>query len=116
MREDFYRQEGEKALQRCSEMREQHRIPHCTHVRKSEKARVIVDEARRLKCDRILVTTARKNSLTRMLEDSTTGKVLELTNVPVEIVAGDQASKLEQIGVPIGVATALGMLVAAAID
>jgi hypothetical protein len=34
----------------------------------------------------------------------------------VEIVAGDQVSKLEQIGVPVGIATALGMLVAAAVD
>ena len=57
------------------------------------------------------MTTARKNSLTRMLEDSTTSKVLELTTVTVEIVAGDQVSKLEQIGVPIGIATAIGMLV-----
>jgi len=31
-------------------------------------------------------------------------------------VAGDQISKLEQIGVPVGVAIALGLLVAAAID
>lgn len=116
VREDFYREEAEKALRRPRELLEQHRIPYCVHVRKGDKARLIVDEARRLKCDRILMTTARKNSLTRMLEDSTTSKVLERTTVPVEIVAGDQVSKLEQIGVPVGIATALGLLFAAAVD
>jgi YjbE family integral membrane protein len=116
VREDFYREEAEKALRRPRELLEQHRIPYCVHVRKGDKARLIVEEARRLKCDRILMTTARKNSLTRMLEDSTTSKVLERTTVPVEIVSGDRVSKLEQIGVPVGIATALGLLVAAAVD
>lgn len=116
VRDDFYREEGEKALQRPREMLDRHRIPYCVHVRKGDKASVIVDEARRLRCDRIIMTTARKNSLTRMLEDSTTSKVLELTDVPVEIVAGDRVSKIEQIGVPVGIATAIGMLIAAAAD
>ena len=116
VREDFYREEGEKALRRSCELLEGRRIPYCTHIRKGERARIIVDEARRLRCHRIIMTTARKNSLTRMLEDSTTSKVLELTTVPVEIVAGDQVSRLEQIGVPVGIATAIGILVAAAVD
>ena len=115
-RDDYYREEGQKALKRASDLLEERRIPYCTHVRMGEKARAIVEEARRLNCDRIVMTTARKNSLTRMLEDSTTNRVLELTDIPVEIVSGDHVSKLEQIGVPVGVATAIGMLVAAAID
>jgi hypothetical protein len=51
-----------------------------------------------------------------MLEDSTTNKVLELTDVPVEIVSGAHVSKLERFGVPVGIAAAIGMLVAAASD
>ena len=51
VREDFYREEGEKALQRSCEMLERRRIPYCTHLRKGEKARIIVDEARRLRCE-----------------------------------------------------------------
>ena len=115
-RDDYYREEGQKALKHACEMLEARRIPYATHVRMGDKAQTIVDEARRLDCDRIVMTTARKNSLTRMLEDSTTNRVLELTDVPVEIVSGAHVSKLEQIGVPVGVAAAIGMLVAAAVD
>jgi YjbE family integral membrane protein len=116
VRDDFYREEGEKALERSCEMLERRRIPYCKHILNGDKARIIVDEARRLRCHRIIMTTARRNSLTRMFEDSTTSRVLELTTVPVEIVAGDRVSKLEQIGVPVGIATAVGMLIAAAVD
>ena len=60
--------------------------------------------------------TARKNSLTRMLEDSTTIKVLERTTVPVEVIAGDSISRLERYGLPAGVGGAIALLVAAAAD
>jgi hypothetical protein len=50
-----------------------------------------------------------------MLEDST-NRVLELTDVPVEIVSGAHVSRLERFGVPVGIAEAIGMLVAAASD
>ncbi len=115
-RDDYYREEGQRALKHSMELLEARRIPYATHVRMGDKARTIVEEARRLDCDRIVMTTARKNSLTRMLEDSTTNRVLELTDVPVEIVSGAHVSNLERFGVPVGIATAIGMLVAAASD
>ena len=37
--------------------------------------------------------TARKNSLTRMFESSVTNRVLELTTVPVEVIAGDNQQR-----------------------
>jgi hypothetical protein len=85
-------------------------------VRAGDRAATIAAEARRLACDHILMSTARKNSLTRMLEDSTTNRVLELTSVPVELIAGDQISKLERFGVPAGIGAALALLIAAAAD
>ena len=39
---------------------------------------------------------ARKNSLTRMLQDSTSSNVLEHTSVPVEIISGNAVSRLER--------------------
>ena len=42
--------------------------------------------------------TARKNSLIRTVEGSVTNEVLELTTVPVVVVAGDAASKAERYG------------------
>ena len=59
--------------------------------------------------------TARKNSITRMLEDSATNKVLESTPVPVEVVSGDAVSKWERWGLPAGV-VGVGSLLVLAID
>ena len=56
---------------------------------------------------------ARKNSLTRLLEDSVTHRVLETATVPVEVVAGEAVSKLERFGVPAGVAATLALVVVA---
>lgn len=58
-------------------------------------------------------TEIAKNSLTRMLQDSTTNKVLEQTSVPVEVIAGDAVSKLERYGLPTGLVAALALLIAA---
>ncbi|HUP96877.1 MAG TPA: YjbE family putative metal transport protein [Usitatibacter sp.] len=115
-RDEYHRDRAQAALRPAVELLSQHKIPFERHVRSGDRATIIAREAERLKCDHIVMATARKNSLTRMLEDSTTNRVLELTNVPVELVAGDAVSKLERFGVPAGIAAALGLLVAAAFD
>ena len=74
------------------------------------------DAARRLRCDQIVMGTARKNSLTRMLQDSTTNRVLELTNVPVEVIAGDAVSNVECWGLPAALAATLAALFMIAAD
>jgi Ca2+-transporting ATPase len=45
----------------------------------------------------------------RLIEDSVTNKVLALTSVPVEIIAGDAVSKWERYGIPAGVGAALAL-------
>ena len=115
-REDFHRERAELALKPARELLQQHGVPFSEHMRLGERAAIIADEAKRLRCDHIVMSTARKNSLTRLLEVSTTNRVLELTTVPVELVAGDQVSKLERFGIPAGVGTAVALLVAAAVD
>lgn len=62
------------------------------------------------------MSTARKNSLTRLVENSVTTKVLELTPVPVEVVAGDSVSKWERYGIPVGLSSLLALLLAAVVD
>jgi YjbE family integral membrane protein len=115
-RADWHRDRAEEALAPAREILKRHNIPFEEHTRLGRKAEMIVLEAKRLNVDRILMATARKNSLTRMLEDSTTNNVLELTPVPVELVAGDAISPLEKFGVPAGIGGAIALLVAAAID
>jgi nucleotide-binding universal stress UspA family protein len=115
-RDDFHRERAEIALGSARELLERHNIPYQVHVRTGDRALIITAEAKRLRCDHIVMGTARKNSLTRMLEDSTTNRVLELTTVPLELVAGDQVSKLERFGVPAGIGAALALLIADALD
>lgn len=115
-RDAFHRDEAENALRPAKQLIDKSGIPYLAHIRVGNKAAVITDEARRLQCDRIVMSTARKNSLTRMLEDSTTNKVLQQTSVPVELIAGDAVSKIERYGLPAGLVTALALLVAAAAD
>jgi YjbE family integral membrane protein len=115
-RDDFHRDAGEKALRTIREMLDNFGVPYAVHIEVGDKAKLIVEAARRVHCDRIVMSTARKNSLTRMLEDSTTNKVLELTGVPVEVIAGDAVSKWERWGIPAGVGTALALVFLAAAD
>ncbi|MGZ5083356.1 MAG: universal stress protein, partial [Usitatibacter sp.] len=87
-------------------------IPYHVHARVGRPAEVSADEAKRLGCDHIVMSTARRGSITRILEDSTTERVLSLTTVPVELVVSDAISNLERYGVPVAIASALAALAA----
>ena len=113
---DFHRDEGEKALQPIRQMLGNFGVPYSVHIEVGDKAKLIAEAERRLRCDQIVMATARKNSLTRMIADSTTNKVLELTTVPVEVISGDAVSKWERYGIPAGIGTALALLFLAAAD
>jgi YjbE family integral membrane protein len=106
----YHDERGREALRPVVAMLDSAGVPHTTHVQVGHKAQMIVDAARSIGCDHIVMSTARKNSLTRMIEASVTNKVLELTPVPVKVIAGDSVSKLERYGIPAIIAAALGML------
>jgi YjbE family integral membrane protein len=109
--DDYHHTEAEKALKPARAILDRQGVPYSEHVEKGgQRAELIVAAAKRLRCDEIVMGTARKNSLTRMLESSTTNRVLEMTPIPVEIVSGDDVSKLERYGLPAGLATAVAFL------
>jgi len=112
LREDYHRERGELALEPARRILDRFRIPYQVHIRLGNAADVIADQAKFLRCDRIIMSTARRGSITRMLEASTTERVLELTPVPVELVVSDAVSKLERYGVPVAIASALAVLAA----
>ena len=89
-------------------------VPHQTHWATGERAHEICRTAKRLNVHHIVIGTARKNSITRMLEDSMTHRLLETTPVPVEVIAGDAVSKWERWGLPAGVVGLGGLLILAA--
>ena len=91
-------------------------VPHHLHWTVGNRAAEICATAARLGVHHIVMGTARKNSITRMLEDSVTNKVLENTPVPVEVIVGDAVSKWEKWGLPVGGLGLGGLLLLAAID
>ena len=115
-RDDFHRDQAEKALRPAMQVLDSAGVPYSLHLEVGDKAKLITDTARSLQCDHIVMSTARKNSLTRMLEDSTTNKVLELTSIPVEVIAGDAVSRFERYGLPAGIGAILGLMFFAAAD
>lgn len=115
-REAWHRDEAEEAMRPVVQLLDRSGVPYSLHTEVGDKARMITETARRLQCDHIVMSTARKNSLTRMLEDSVTNRVLELTLIPVEVIAGDAVSKLERFGIPAGIGTLLAFMFLAAAD
>jgi len=108
-RHDYHREQAERALAPAREMLDKFSIPYAVHMEVGNRAKVITDAARRLRCDEIVMATARKNSLTRLVESSVTDKVIELTSVPVEVIAGDSMSKWERYGIPAAIGTAVAI-------
>lgn len=81
-----------------------------------DKGTAIRDEAERLGCNRIVIGTSKKNSLSRLFENSTTAKLLEISDVPVEVVTGKALPALERWGIPALGAGAATALMAVVID
>jgi len=110
-RDQYHREQSAAAMTPLMAMLDQAGIPHQDHYRVGPKAQTIADEAERLKCDHILIVTARRTSLTRMFEASVTSELLDLTTVPVEVLVGDAVSGIERYGVPLIVGLVLAGLV-----
>jgi nucleotide-binding universal stress UspA family protein len=113
-RDEFHREQAELALRASRERLDRFGIPYAVHVQVGDSARCITQAAERLHCDHIVMATARKNTLTRLVEDSVTNRVMELTTVPVEVVAGEGVSRWERYGIPAAIAAALALFLAAA--
>jgi Ca2+-transporting ATPase len=114
--ETFHRAEARKALDPCTAMLERMGVPHKAHVEVGDRAHCITALAKRLGCDLILMSSARKNSLTRLVEDSVTSHVLELAEMPVEVIPGDDVSGWERFGIPAALAGGAAAAVFAIVD
>jgi YjbE family integral membrane protein len=115
-RETWHRDQAEAAMAGARELLTQAGVPHQAHWVIGDRAAEICRFAGRLGAHHIVIGTARKNSITRMLEDSVTNRVLEATPVPVEVVAGEAVSRWERWGVPVGAALGAGGLLMLALD
>jgi len=109
-RMELHQEQAEKALEPARQALDQSGIPYTVHTEVGDMADCIANAARRLRCDRIVMSTARKSSLVRLVQHSVTNQVIARTTVPVEVIAGHAASRLERIGIPAGVGAGLLVL------
>jgi len=109
----YHRDQAEKALEPARRLLTRFNISHCPHVELGNRAETIARLAEKLGVAEIIIGTARKNSITRILEDSTTYKVLQSSSVPVQVVAGDAVSRLERYGAPATLALFVALVIAA---
>lgn len=112
----WHRDEAEKALKPCRELFDRHGLPYSQHVEKGQRAETIVAAAKRLRCERIIMSTSRKNPLTRLFEPSITDQVLELTRLPVEVIVGNDISPMERYVIPAGLGTGIAALLMLTLD
>ena len=108
-RDSWHNEQAHAALAEARRVLDQAGVPHQVHWALGQRAAQICSTAQSLGAHHIVMGTARKNSFTRMLEDSVTDEVLKTTPVPVEVIAGTAVSKWESWGVPAS-ALAAGML------
>lgn len=109
-RMEFHQEQAEMALAPVRQALDGSGVPYTVHTEVGDKADCIANAARRFRCDCIVMSTARKSSLVRLVEDSVTNQVIERTTVPVAVIAGDAASRLERVGIPAGVGAGLLVL------
>jgi len=109
----YRRAQAERALQEARKLLEGFNARYVCHVRPGRKAEVINDVAGQIGAERIVMGTARKNSLTRLVEASATNQVIERAQVPVELIAGDGVSPLERYGIPAALGATIALVLAA---
>ncbi|MFM9882833.1 MAG: universal stress protein [Burkholderiales bacterium] len=112
--DDYRTEQAKSASQSAKDLLDRFNVPYKAFVDVGPKAEVIAEFAKRHGCSRIVVGTARKNSLTRLLQHSVTAKLLEQAHVPVELVVGNDASRWERFGIPVGVGAAMAAVFVAA--
>lgn len=113
LRDDYHRERADEALAEARRRLDEAAVPYRVHTEVGDKVACIAEAARLLRCDRIVVGTARKSALLRAVEHSLTSRLLQRCTVPVEVICGAPASALERIGIPAGVGAGVALLWAA---
>lgn len=107
----YHHEQSELALKGAMDELRQANIPVWEHSDVGESAESIVEYAKNLQCDVIIMGSRRKNAFTRLLENSVTNRVVELSSVPVEVIPGEKETTLEKLGLPAGAGLGLGLTI-----
>lgn len=113
---EWHAERAKQAVKSAGEYLEKNGINYSFTYVTGEKGTALLEEAHRLGCDRIILGTHKKNSLSRLFENSTTARLLEISDLPVEVVTGESLPTLERWGIPALGAGAATALMAVVID
>ncbi|WP_293780028.1 universal stress protein [uncultured Oxalicibacterium sp.] len=78
-------------------------ISYDVRVHKGDAAEQIAQHAAAANVERIVMGATKKNALLRFFQGSIVSKVMERTDVPVEVIASGKASRMERFGIPVGI-------------
>ena len=109
-RESYHRAEAKKALEPVQEVLDRFAVPYAVHAELGDRAEIVHRIAQRLHVDEIVIGTARPNSLTRIIEDSVTNRIIEASAVPVDVIPGNEISRVEKFGLPASVGALFALL------
>ena len=113
-REGWLHDRADVAMSRRSRSSTDAGVPHEKHWAIGERAEQICRAARQLDVQRIVMGTARKNSITRMLEDSVTHRCSRRRRCRSRSSPATRSPKWERWGLPAGVLGLGGLLILAA--
>ncbi|MBE0620934.1 MAG: universal stress protein [Burkholderiales bacterium] len=82
----YYREEGEDALRRAKMLFDRAKLACSTHIMVGPIAESLASEARKLKCDMIVMGTHGMGSVSGMLLGSVAAKTVHLARCPVVLV------------------------------
>jgi YjbE family integral membrane protein len=91
-------------------------VPYAVHLEDGDAANAISRTAQRLHVQHIVIGTARSRSITRIVQDRATCRVLQAAHVPVEVVPGGSISRFERFGLALGAGAAALVLAYVAVD
>jgi YjbE family integral membrane protein len=112
-RSRFIQDSAEGAVVPATKLLEQAGIQYQIHLASNNAiADTIISTAKRLGCSQIVVGTQRNNAVSRMLNNSVTGRLLANSEVPVEVVLHGQASLMQRWGLPAGAGAAMIVMIA----
>ena len=91
---DFHVEEGEKALKRACEMLSEADIPFTKHVYVGQAARVIAELAHEMCCDKVIMGTHGRGTITQLLMGSVSHEAIHQMDpdIPVTLVKGNYGS------------------------
>ena len=115
-RSSWNRAEADVALADARALLDQHGVAHCEHVLRGDVARNVERLARRLGAGQVLIGSERLPLVARLFRRSLTTQLMEISSVPVQVVAGERASFFARWALPAGAGAVLAALVVEALD